>query len=151
MRQSFFVSPDLPFDAILGSDFLSTTGISVDCRHQRLTLPNNTTIQLERCRSIFHNTVLPIVEPTEESQFPLDNGVTVHDLVADVDPVVTAHSTVSVNSELEPTQRQQIQDILQEFADVFKPASGDSPCNFPPFRLNTGNATPISSRPYRIP
>jgi hypothetical protein len=59
VQQTFFVSPTLPFEALLGSDALSTTGIIVDCKNQRLMLPGGKSLSLKRSRSSVLNTIVP--------------------------------------------------------------------------------------------
>ena len=49
--------------------------------------------------------------------------------------------------QLDPTQQQQIMSLIQSYLDTFSSIPGVA--DIPPFHLDTGQASPVSKRPYR--
>ena len=126
------ISPKLPFDAIIGADLLSALDATLEFRNHVLRLDHKR-IQLRGSDSC-----LLVIEDDADDEDPLADG----------DPDIRA---ITINPNLHPTTRKELEALIAQYAALFLPADGSHPCKFPPFKIDTGDARPISSRPFRIP
>jgi hypothetical protein len=133
----FPVSPDLPYEVILGSDILSVLGATLLFRERMLRLLGQL-IQLEPAESC----LLTIKEGDGEQ----DEWEDMEEEEADV-----KIETATLSPKLTQQEKKPIRDLLTTYLSVFREAIGSKPCDFPAFHVDTGDAPPIASRPYRIP
>lgn len=153
LEQTFFVSNSVPFDVVLGTNALSSLGVLIDPAFKRLIFDGGRrTLNLQPVESsVLDASLSSITEGLESLNLEDD----IHgELIIDVDldaKKKDIHTLWSICPELQLEQQQRIQQLLSQYKHIFEPASGFEPCEFPPFRVDTGSHPPIASRPFRIP
>lgn len=142
VEHTFFVSEELPFDAIFGTDLLARANIVVDVAEQVLSLPG-AIIQLSPAQD---GSLHAVVAKDEELWDMTDL------LDTDVDPESTPDTQdISFGEDLDPAQLDLLRALIAQHACIFKPADGFNPCTFPPFTVDTGSSPPIFQRAHRMP
>ena len=133
----FHVTPHLAFDGFIGTELLAALDVRMEFRRPRLILSDGTEVPL--CRPVPSGVLLAAINEQESGE----------------DEPNLSHLPVKLpdidDQGLPPDRRLWILDLVQRYGSVFQPANGAEPCNFPPFDVNTGDASPVFRQPYRVP
>lgn len=83
----------------------------------------------------------------DEPTLPLNEELLFH--VDSPNLAITVSPVASIGESIDTKDYKQIQNLLEEFSCLFTPADGKIPTTYQPFQVNTGDAAPISARPFR--
>jgi len=148
----FFVVDQLPFQAVLGSDLLSALDVWVGVKATQLLLPGGRTVQLSNTR--------PSPQQDQSALVIVDEAISYHnnivdDLARDVSPSssprVIREMQSLVSHDLPPVHRNMVLSILARYQELFSQAVGTKPCNFTPFKIDTGDSLPVAAPLQRVP
>ena len=156
-KANLIVSSAIPFDIVIGTDILEQIGAVINVAQRVLqSATTEKKIALTAPQSSFLTVAVPSEEQDTEEGLELSIA---EELTADVlnstqecsEGSLGNNEGPTVNSQLEKLKQQEIQQILEEYQDVFRPANGAEPCAFPPFEVDTQDSAPVFSQPRRIP
>jgi hypothetical protein len=143
---NFFVSGDIPFDLIVGTDLQSRLGILNDPAHRAIMLKNGTLLQCKNTETSIIDIADLSTVTTDSSSGDMSFDVFLSsfnslELVDDVLPSsaephvdnVELIQTVTINNALSQEVQQALRTLLLVFHSSFLPPSGSSPSLLPPF------------------
>ena len=149
-QQLFLVSPSLPFEVVIGTDVLQRLSIVIDCKQQTIIFPEGQHIKVNQqllLTSTIQQEQQSIIQNTEQSDNTHETNV-IEDLIHDVENIEAekASAEPTINTFLNAEQQSTLTSIIQENIAVFRPSNGRELCDFPPFVVDTGTASPVRHR-----